>query len=60
MTKKTSKLFSVFWIAAGIAWMLAAIRNIMIKDDVIGTVIYVVAAFVSFVLVFAYYKNFVK
>ena len=60
MTKKTSKIFSIFWFVAGLAWTFAVIRHIAVKDDVIGAVIYMVAGIVSFILAFAYYKNFVK
>jgi len=60
MTKKTSKLFSIFWLIAGLAWAFAVVRHIAVKDDAVGAVIYIIAGIVSFVLAFAYYKNFVK
>ncbi len=60
MTKKTSKFFSIFWLIAGLAWTFAVIRHMTVKDDVIGAIIYMIAAIVSFVLAFAYYKNFIK
>lgn len=60
MTKKTTKNFSIFWLAAGIIWVVATIRHIIIKDDVVGTIIYITAGVLSFILAFAYYKSFIK
>ena len=40
--------------------MIATVRHIIVKDDIVGSAIYIVAAIVSFVLAFAYYRNFVK
>jgi len=60
MNKKTSKIFSIFWLVAGLVWVIATIRHIIVKDDIVGAIIYIVAAAVSFILAFAYYRNFVK
>jgi len=60
MSKKSSKIFSIFWLVAGLVWVIATVRHIIVKDDIVGAVIYIVAAVVSFILAFAYYRNFVK
>lgn len=60
MDKKTSKIFSIFWLLAGMVWLIATVRHIIVKDDIIGAIIYIAAAIASFLLAFAYYKNFVK
>ena len=60
MNKKSSKIFSIFWLVTGLVWVIATVRHIIVKDDIIGAVIYIVAAIVSFILAFAYYRNFVK
>jgi len=60
MNKKSSKIFSIFWLVTGLVWVIATVRHIIVKDDIVGSVIYIVAAIVSFVLAFAYYRNFVK
>ena len=60
MNKKTSKIFSIFWLAAGIFWAIAAVRNITAKDDIVGIIIYIAAAVLSLILAFAYYRDFVK
>ncbi len=57
MEKKTSKILSIFWLVSGTAWTIAAIRHILVKDDVVGVVIYAVAAVVSLVLALAHYRN---
>ncbi|MBU3934988.1 hypothetical protein KKC00_03440 [Patescibacteria group bacterium] len=60
MNKKTVKVFSIFWLFSGLIWAVAIIRHIAVKNDITGIVIYAVAAVVSIVLAFAYYKNLVK
>jgi len=60
MKSKSSKIFSIFWFVAGVIWVIATVRHIIVKDDVVGTIIYIVAAIISFILAFVYYKNFVK
>jgi len=60
MKSKSSKTFSIFWFVAGVIWVIATVRHIIVKDDVVGTIIYIVAAIISFILAFVYYKNFVK
>ena len=60
MNKKSSKIFSIFWLVAGLVWVIATVRHIIVKDDIVGAVIYIVAAIISFILAFAYYRNFVK
>jgi len=60
MNKKSSKIFSIFWLVTGLVWVIATVRHIIVKDDIVGAVIYIVAAIVSFILAFAYYRNFVK
>ncbi len=60
MNEKTSKIFSIFWLVAGLAWIIATIRHIIVKDDMVGTIIYIIAAIISFILAFVYYRNFVK
>jgi len=60
MNKKSSKIFSIFWLVTGLVWVIATVRHIIVKDDIVGAVIYIVAAVVSFILAFAYYRNFVK
>jgi TRAP-type C4-dicarboxylate transport system permease small subunit len=60
MNKKTSKIFSIFWIVSGLTWVIVTLRHIIVKDDIVGTIIYIAAAIISFVLAFAYYRNFVK
>jgi len=60
MNKKSSRIFSVFWLVSGLVWVIATIRHVIVKDDIVGAVIYIVAAIVSFVLAFAYYRSFVK
>ena len=60
MNKKNSKIFSIFWLISGIIWIIAIIRHAIVKDDMVGTMIYTIVAIISFVLSFAYYKNFVK
>lgn len=60
MNKKSSKIFSVFWLVTGLAWVIATVRHIIVKDDIVGAIIYIVAAIISFILAFAYYRNFVK
>ena len=60
MNKKSSKIFSIFWLVTGLVWVIATARHIIVKDDIVGAVIYIVAVIVSFILAFAYYRNFVK
>ena len=60
MDKKSSRIFSIFWLVSGLVWVIATVRHIIVKDDIVGSAIYIVAAIVSFVLAFAYYRNFVK
>jgi len=60
MKKINNKIFSIFWLVAGLAWIVATVRHIIVKDDIIGTIIYIVAAIISFILAFAYYRNFLK
>jgi len=60
MNKKNNKIFLTFWLISGLIWIIATIRHIMFNDDVTGTIIYIIAAVISFILAFAYYKNFVK
>ena len=60
MNKKSSKIFSIFWLVTGLVWAIATVRHIIVKDDIVGAVIYILAAIVSFILAFAYYRNFVK
>ena len=60
MNKKSSKIFSIFWLVTGLVWVIATARHIIVKDDIVGAVIYMVAAIISFILAFAYYRNFVK
>jgi len=60
MNKKSSKIFSIFWFVAGLIWIIATVRHIIVKDDIVGTIIYIVAAIISLILAFAYYRNFVK
>ena len=60
MNKKSSKIFSIFWLFTGLVWIIATVRHIIVKDDIVGAIIYIVAAIVSFILAFAYYRNMVK
>lgn len=62
MNKKSSKIFSVFWFVTGLVWVIATVRHIIVKvkDDIVGSIIYIVAAIISFLLAFAYCRNFVK
>jgi len=60
MSRKNSKFFSVFWIFSGSIWLVVSIRHIMMKSDATGFLIYIIAFIVSFILAFAYYKDFVK
>jgi hypothetical protein len=60
MNMKTNKIFSFFWLIAGLVWTVATIRHIMVNDDNVGAIIYIVAAGISFVLAFVYRRNFVK
>ena len=60
MNKKSTKVFSVFWLVAGLVWVVAAVRHIIVKDDIVGAILYVVAAIISSVLAFAYYRSFMK
>jgi len=60
MNKKSSKIFSIFWLFTGLVWIIATVRHIIVKDDIVGAIIYIVAAIVSFILAFAYYRNIVK
>ncbi len=60
MDKKSTRIFSIFWLVSGLVWVIATVRHIIVKDDIVGSAIYIVAAIVSFVLAFAYYRNFVK
>lgn len=60
MTKKTSKIFTIFWLVAGLIWTAATIRHLAVNDDLVGTVIYLIAAIISFILAAAFYKNLIK
>ena len=60
MNKKSSKIFSIFWLVTGLIWIIAVIRHIIVEDDIVGSAIYIVAAVVSFVLASAYYRDLVK
>jgi len=60
MTQKTSKFFPLFWFVAGLIWTFAAIRHIAVNDDLVGVVIYLIAAIISFILAVVFYKNFIK
>jgi len=60
MTKKATKNFSIFWLLAGIIWLIAAVRHLIVTNDITGVIIYAAAGVLSFVLAFAYYWNFVK
>jgi hypothetical protein len=60
MTKKTSKIFSIFWLVTGLIWTFATIRHIAVNDDLVGAVIYLIAAIISFIIAVAFYKNFIK
>jgi len=60
MTKKNSKIFAIFWLVCGVAWLVAVIRQIIIKEDGLGLIIYLIATVLSLVLAMAYYKNWVK
>jgi len=57
---KKNNFFSFFWLASGIIWFVAAIRNMTAKDDFVGLLIYISVSFLSFVLFFAYRRNFLK
>jgi len=59
MNKKTSKIFSIFWVISGLAWIIVTVRY-MLRNDLAGAILYLVAAITSFILAFAYYKNLVK
>ena len=58
MNKKTSKILALFWLLSGLIWLAAFIRHVIVRDDMVGAIIYIVASAVSFVLCLAYYKNF--
>jgi len=60
MNKKTSKIFSIFWLVAGLAWLIALVKCLKAGDDIVGILIYAIAAVISFVLSFAYRKDFIK
>jgi len=60
MTKKNSKIFAIFWLVCGLGWSIAAIRQMIIKEDGLGLIIYLIATVLSLVLAMAYYKNWVK
>jgi len=60
MNKKSSRVFSIFWLVTGLVWVIATVRHIVVKYDIVGAIIYIVAATVSFILASAYYRNFVK
>ena len=60
LNRKTTRMFSVFWLLSGGIWLLAAVRNEIVNDDPAGTVIYGLAAFFSFILTVAYRKDLVK
>ena len=60
MIKKTSKIFTIFWLVSGLIWTFATIRHIVVTDDLVGTVIYLIAAIISFILAVAFYKNSIK
>jgi len=58
MNKRTSKIFSLFWLLSAVAWLIAGFRNL--NQDIVGLIIYFSAAVISFILFFAYYNNFLK
>jgi uncharacterized MnhB-related membrane protein len=60
VTKKSSKIFLIFWLVAGLIWLIAVARHTIVNNDIIGALVYIAAAVLSFVLAFVYYKDFIK
>ena len=60
MDIKNSKIFSIFWLVAGLAWTIAVVRRVIVEDDIVGVIIYAVVAILSFILALAFYRNFVR
>ncbi len=55
---KKFKLFFAFWLVSGLIWLFAVARHIIVRNDVTGAIIYMIAAVASFILAFAYYKQY--
>jgi len=59
--QKNSRIFAIFWLIAGFVWLVALVRHWLVNQaDLTGHLIYLIAAIISFILSWAYYRNFVK
>jgi hypothetical protein len=57
MNRKSTKFFTLFWLLAGIIWIIAATRHITLQDEITSSVIYVIAAIISFILASAFHRG---
>jgi hypothetical protein len=57
MTKKQNKFFLIFWLIAAAAWSFGAIRHLVVSSDIVGALIFFVAAGTSSILAFKYYEG---
>jgi len=60
MSKKQIRGFYIFWIFSGVIWLAAGIRHYFWVEDTTGAIIEFVAAVLSFILAWAYWRGFVN